>query len=65
MRTTLAVDDVLLNRAQALTGITEKSALVRQALTAFVARESARGLALLGGSDQAVWAPLRRQAEAV
>jgi Arc/MetJ family transcription regulator len=49
----LAIDDVLLNRAQALTGITEKSALVREALTALVARESARRLALLGGSDQA------------
>lgn len=50
MRTTLALDDELLNDAQELTGITEKSALVRAGLKALVERESARRLALLGGS---------------
>ena len=51
MRTTVALDDELVARAQKLTGLTEKSALIREALKALVARESARRLALLGGSD--------------
>lgn len=51
MRTTLALDDDLLARAIALTGIEEKAALVREALKALVERESARRLALLGGSE--------------
>jgi Arc/MetJ family transcription regulator len=51
MRTTLALDDDLLARATALTGIEEKAALVREALKALVERESARRLALLGGSE--------------
>jgi Arc/MetJ family transcription regulator len=42
MRTTLALDDDLLAPAQALTGVWEKSALVREALTALIQRESAR-----------------------
>lgn len=51
MRTTLALDDRLLEQASALTGIEEKAALVREALKALVERESARRLALLGGSE--------------
>jgi Arc/MetJ family transcription regulator len=51
MRTTLALDDELVARAQALTGLKEKSALVREALTALIERESARRLALLGGTE--------------
>lgn len=51
MRTTLALDDELLTKAQALTGMTEKSALVKEALRALIQRESARRLALLGGSE--------------
>lgn len=51
MRTTLALDDELMARAQALTGLKEKSALVREALKALIERESARRLALLGGSE--------------
>ncbi|MGE4417987.1 MAG: type II toxin-antitoxin system VapB family antitoxin, partial [Marinobacterium sp.] len=47
MRTTLALDDELLAKAQALTGMTEKSALVKEALRALIQRESARRLALL------------------
>ncbi len=49
MRTTLALDDELVRDAQALTGINEKAALIREALTALVQRESARRLARLGG----------------
>jgi Arc/MetJ family transcription regulator len=51
MRTTLALDDELLAKAQDLTGLTEKSALVREALKALIGRESARRLARLGGSE--------------
>ncbi len=51
MRTTIALDDELVAKAQALTGVKEKSALVREALNALIARESARRLAALGGSE--------------
>jgi Arc/MetJ family transcription regulator len=51
MRTTLALDDELLEKAQAYTGLHEKSALVREALKALIERESARRLARLGGSQ--------------
>jgi Arc/MetJ family transcription regulator len=50
MRTTLALDEKLLAKAQAYTGLKEKSALVREALKALIERESARRLARLGGS---------------
>ena len=50
MRTTLALDDELLEAAQTYTGLREKSALVREALKALIERESARRLARLGGS---------------
>ena len=65
MRTTLALDDELLNEAQALTGVREKSALVREALKALIERESARRLARLGGSEPDLKAPPRRQLERV
>ena len=61
MRTTLALDDDLLDRAQALTGVQEKSALVREALRALIERESARRLARLGGSDPDFVLPPRRR----
>jgi len=51
MRTTLALDDELLEKAQAYTGVKEQSALVREALKALIERESARRLAQLGGSE--------------
>jgi Arc/MetJ family transcription regulator len=61
MRTTLALDDDLLAKAQTLTGLREKSALVREALKALVERESARRLARLGGSEPELeTAPRRR-----
>lgn len=63
MRTTLALDDELLAKAQALTGLTEKSALVREALRALIQRESARRLALLGGSEPQLKDVPRRQSE--
>lgn len=51
MKTTLNIDDGLLRSAAVLTGITEKTALVRMGLEALVARESARRLAALGGTE--------------
>lgn len=61
MRTTLALDDDLLAEAEALTGLNEKTALVREALKALIERESARRLARLGGSDPKANAPPRRR----
>jgi Arc/MetJ family transcription regulator len=62
MRTTVTLDDDLIAQAQAFTGVIEKSALIKQALTALVERESARRLARLGGSEaDLVIAPRRRQ----
>jgi len=49
MRTTIVLDDELLDRAKELTGVQEKSALVRAALKALIEREAARRLARLGG----------------
>ncbi|QOY86119.1 type II toxin-antitoxin system VapB family antitoxin [Paludibaculum fermentans] len=51
MRTTLIIDDHLLERARELTGIEEKTALVRAGLEALIAREAGRRLAALGGSQ--------------
>jgi Arc/MetJ family transcription regulator len=51
MRTTVTLDDELLTTAQEYTGVAEKSALIREALTALVQREAARRLAALGGSQ--------------
>jgi Arc/MetJ family transcription regulator len=61
MRTTLALDDELLERAQAYTGLREKSALVREALRALIERESARRLARLGGSEPDLTVAPRRR----
>jgi len=51
MRTTIALDDELVRQAEQYTGIQEKAALVREALTRLVRGEAARRLAALGGSD--------------
>ena len=50
MRTTIALDDELIKQAEQYTGITEKAALVREALRQLVQREAARRLAALGGT---------------
>jgi Arc/MetJ family transcription regulator len=64
MRTTLALDDVLLEKAVSYTGLHEKSALVREALKALIERESARRLASLGGTEpKTVSIPRRRAAK--
>jgi len=54
MRTTLALDDDLIRTAQQFTGVSEKTALVREALKALIERESARRLAALGGTMPAL-----------
>jgi Arc/MetJ family transcription regulator len=61
MRTTLILDDDLLERARSLTGLKEKTAMVHAGLEALIARESARRLAALGGSERELRrAPRRR-----
>jgi Arc/MetJ family transcription regulator len=63
MRTTVALDDDLIAKAEAFTGMREKSALIREALKALIERESARRLARLGGSEPRVTAAPRRRLE--
>ena len=61
MRTTLKIDDEILKRASQLTGVREKTALVRMGLEALVSRRSAQRLAALGGTEpQAKRIPRRR-----
>lgn len=64
MRTTLNIDDSLLGKATQLSGLREKTAVVRAGLEALVARESARRLAALGGSDKAIRSIPRRRTRA-
>ena len=51
MRTTVTIDDELMVKAAALSGIDERSALLRHGLETLIELESARRLAVLGGSD--------------
>jgi Arc/MetJ family transcription regulator len=62
MRTTITLDDELMKQAANYTGIKEKAALVKEALTRLVRNEAARRLAALGGSDPAAQAAPRRPA---
>lgn len=55
------IDDALLAKAQALTGLDDPAALVREALRALIERESARGLVRLGGTEPDLVAPPRRR----
>jgi Arc/MetJ family transcription regulator len=61
MRTTLVLDDDLLAEAQRLTGVKEKTLLVREGLNALIERESARRLARLGGTEPDLTAVPRRR----
>jgi Arc/MetJ family transcription regulator len=63
MRTTLNIDDQLLDEAQRITGMTEKAALVREGLRALIERESARRLARLGGTEPQLESVPRRQSD--
>lgn len=64
MRTTVALDDDLVAKAQALSGLTEKSSLIKEALRALIERESAHRLARLGGSEPTLVAAPRRRPDA-
>lgn len=54
MRTTINIDDQVLKKASALTGLKEKTALVRRGLEALISLESSRRLARLGGTEKAL-----------
>jgi Arc/MetJ family transcription regulator len=64
MRTTINLDDELLEEARRLTGVSEKTALVHQGLRALIQRESARRLARLGGTEPGFEIPRRRRSAA-
>lgn len=62
MRTTVTLDETLLKRAQLVSGVKERNALLEQALSALIQRESARRLAKLDGREPCVKTiPRRRQ----
>jgi Arc/MetJ family transcription regulator len=60
MRTTVNIDGILLSRAAELTGVSEKTALVRMGLEALISRETAARLAALGGTEKKL-KPIRRR----
>ncbi len=61
MRTTLNIEDSLIDKASEMTGIKEKTTLVKLGLEALIARESGKRLARLGGTEQQLKAPRRRR----
>jgi Arc/MetJ family transcription regulator len=64
MRTTIAIDDELFDKAAEFTGLSEKTAIVREALRALIEREAARRLAQMGGIAPDIQAPPRRRMKA-
>ena len=62
MRTTLNIDDNMLNKASRLTGIKEKTSLVRLGLQALIAQESSKRLSKLGGTEKKLRVIPRRRA---
>ena len=62
MRTTLNVDEKLIEAAAKLTGVREKTSLVRLGLEALIARENGKRLAQLGGTEKKLTRPPRRRA---
>jgi Arc/MetJ family transcription regulator len=61
MRTTLNIEEDLLHKAEELTGIHEKTRLVRLGLEALIARETSRRLAKLGGTERKLKTVPRRR----
>lgn len=61
MRTTLNIEDELIKKASRLTGIKEKTSLVRLGLEALIARESSKRLAKLGGTENELTTIPRRR----
>lgn len=64
MRTTLIINEALLSKAQELTGLREKTAVVHAGLEALISRENARRLAALGGSERQLRPIFRRRSKA-
>jgi len=65
MRTTLIIEDELIEKASRLTGIKGKTSLGRLGLEALIARESSRRLAKLGGTEKQLETPRRRRSKDV
>ncbi len=63
MRTTINLDETLLAEAQRITGLSERTAVVREGLKALIERESARRLARLGGTERSLHPIPRRRSE--
>jgi Arc/MetJ family transcription regulator len=61
MRTTVTLDDSLVAEASKVTGVKERSKLLHDGLRALIARENARAIIALGGSDPDAWIPERRR----
>jgi Arc/MetJ family transcription regulator len=61
MRTTLIIEDELFKKASELTGVKEKTALIKRALEALIALESSKRLAKLGGTEKKLRAIPRRR----
>jgi len=61
MRTTINLDEQLIEEARRMTGIQEKATLIHEGLRALIAREGSRRLARLGGSNPRAKAPRRRR----
>jgi Arc/MetJ family transcription regulator len=61
MRTTLNIDDEILKEAGQMTGVAEKTSLVRMGLESLIRREAAKRLAAMGGTDPRASAPPRRR----
>ena len=61
MRTTLNIDETLVDEAKRLTGLAERTEVIHEGLRALIARESARRLAKLGGSEPKLTAIPRRR----
>jgi Arc/MetJ family transcription regulator len=60
-RTTINIDSALIDKAKRLTGVDEKTSLVRMGLEALISKESTRRLALLGGSEKGIQSIKRRR----
>ncbi|MFT6734617.1 MAG: Arc/MetJ family transcription regulator [Polaribacter sp.] len=61
MRTTLNIDSEILNKASLLTGVKEKTQLVRLGLEALILKENSKRLAALGGTESDISVPERRR----
>ena len=64
MRTTITLDDHLIAEASEATGVKERSQLIHDGLRALIARENARAIIALGGTDPNAWVPKRRRPRA-